>query len=300
MQILFHQIAEVLSDSICINPNPDIKIRHFMSIEEATDRAASWISGTDKRAQQRAKNTKAQVIIVADGFPTDAINLGHKTLFMTKNPRLAFGRLIRTFYKPKPYGIHPTAIIHPEAKISEHIYIGPYSVIGRASLGNNTVIHGHCFVYDDAIIGNRVTLHAHTCIGSEGFGFDLNEHGIYEKFPHIGTCEISDDVEIFPFANIDRGALGNVYVGRGTKLDHYVHVSHNCSVGENTIIAGGTILSGSVKIGDNAWVGVQSTLKEHCAVGDNALVGSHSLVTKNVPSGEVWAGVPAKFIRKRE
>ena len=74
-----------------------------MSIDEADDQAASWVSGTDGRALQRAKNTKAQVIIVADGFPTGAINLGHKTLFLTKNPRLAFGRLIRTFYKPQPF-----------------------------------------------------------------------------------------------------------------------------------------------------------------------------------------------------
>ena len=94
--------------------------------------------------------------------------------------------------------------------------------------------------------------------------------------------EIQDDVEIGANATIDRGSLGRTEIGAGTKLDNLVHVAHNVKIGENTVIAAQTGISGSSEIGKNVAIGGQAGIADHCGVEDGAMIGAQA----GIPSGK--------------
>src|ERR1700683_5846861 len=94
----------------------------------------------------------------------------------------------------------------------------------------------------------RVSWHSGSVVVSDGFGY-VAEGGKRWKFPQVGEVEIQDDVEIGANSTIDRGSLDRTEIGAGTKLDNLVHVAHNVSIGENTVIAAQTGVSGASVIG---------------------------------------------------
>jgi UDP-3-O-[3-hydroxymyristoyl] glucosamine N-acyltransferase len=301
MQIDLKQIQDILSDCEGRNLRMNREVNAFVPIEGAPETAAVWIRGASQASIDKVRNSAALVIVAGLDFPIDAEGLEEKTFFLAANPRLAFARLVRAFHNlSREWSIHPTAQIHPEAELAEKVFVGPYAVIGKAIIGEESVIEGHCTIHDNVRIGKRVVLHHHTCVGSDGFSFEWRDDGEIEKFLHIGSCVLEDDVEAYPFVNIDRGTLGTVRVGRGTKLVHFVHVGHNCTVGKNSMITAGVVLCGGCAVGDNVWVGVHSTIKEKCVVGDGAYIGLNSLIIKDVPAKEVWVGSPAKFLRNSD
>ena len=113
------------------------------------------------------------------------------------------------------------------------------------SLGNDCRLYPRVTLYAGARLANRVILHSGAVIGSDGFGY-VAEGGKRWKFPQVGEVEIQDDVEIGANTTIDRGSLDRTEIGAGTKLDNLVHVAHNVQIGENTVIAAQTGISGSV------------------------------------------------------
>lgn len=294
------RLKEILSDADRVGHEPDPTIDNFAQINEATTTSVIWVRGSSKLVVDAVKNSQAPIILVGKNFPVNLSCFHDRVFYICQNPRLSYARIVRSVVTQNTtWSIAPTAIIHPEAKIDKNVSIGPYCIIGKSTIQSGTVLHGHCMVHDHVEIGKRVHIHAHTCLGSDGFSFEWNECGDIEKFPHIGKCIIEDDVEIYPYANIDRGTLGTVRVGRGTKIDHYVHVGHNCRIGQNSIVTAGVVLCGGSQVGNNTWIGVQSTIKEKCIVGDNSLVGLNSLVTRDIPDNQLWMGSPAKFVRNR-
>jgi UDP-3-O-[3-hydroxymyristoyl] glucosamine N-acyltransferase len=154
------------------------------------------------------------------------------------------------------------------------------------------VIHPNVFIEDGVTIGDRVIIHAGVVIGADGFGYVRGDMG-YHKFPQIGTVVIEDDVEIGANTTIDRGALGQTRVGRGTKLDNMVHVGHNCDIGERVVIAAQTGISGSVTIENDCVIGGQVGFGDHIRVQSGAVIGSKAgiLPGKIVRPG-VWWGIP--------
>jgi len=143
-------------------------------------------------------------------------------------------------------------------------------------------------------------IHAGAVIGSDGFGYTRNEEGLVEKFPHMGGVVIEDDVEIGANTCIDRGALGNTFIGRSVKIDNLVHIAHNVVIEENSFIIANAMIAGSVQIGKNAWIAPSASVLQQLKIGDNALVGVGSVIRENVPANETWAGVPARKIEKKD
>lgn len=263
----------------------------------------------------RAKASRARCVVVPEGF-----RLGNKTLLIAAQPKLAFARAAARLMEDPPIasGVHSTAIVDASAKLSGGVSVGAYAVIeAGASIGANTQIGAFCFLGRDAQIGescrlfprvslyprtrigNRVRIHSGAVIGGDGFGYVLaDDH--YEKFPQVGVVEIGDDVEIGSNATIDRGSLGVTRIARGVKIDNLVHVAHNVQIGEHTVIAAQTGLSGSCTIGARVVIGGQAGFGEHCEVESGATVGGQSGVLngKTVRSGEIVWGTPARPLAK--
>lgn len=229
------------------------------SLTSASEKNLTFI--TSKADANLLEDTQASVILAPrdrfEHFPEN------KTVILCDNPRLSFIRVAKRFVGADlQEGIHPTVVIyHPYVKI-----------------------------------GVNVTIRAYAVLGGHGFGYERNEKGELEKFPHYGNAVIEDDVDIGSFSTVERAAFGSTVVGRGSKIDSFVHVGHNVIIGENCVVAAGAIFAGSVTIGKNVFVGVNSCIKQSVHVGDGATVGMGSVVIHDVAENDIVAGCPAESI----
>jgi UDP-3-O-[3-hydroxymyristoyl] glucosamine N-acyltransferase len=142
-------------------------------------------------------------------------------------------------------------------------------------------------------VGNRVRIHSGTVVGSDGFGYVL-DNGVHRKVPQIGNVIICDDVELGANVTVDRGALGPTIVGKGTKIDNLVQIAHNVTVGEHCIIVSQVGVSGSTKLGNYVILGGQVGLAGHLKIGNRVSVAAQSGVMNNIPDGEKWIWTPAQ------
>jgi UDP-3-O-[3-hydroxymyristoyl] glucosamine N-acyltransferase len=230
------------------------------------------------------------------------------------HPRLAFARAVELL-RPAPArlsGVHPSASVDPGARLGQGVCVGSLaSIAGGAEVGDrcqvgagarigegvklgaDCVIHPNCVLYPGVRIGERVVIHAGAVIGADGFGYVPDERGRLSKFPQRGTVVIEDDVEIGANAAIDRAALGETRIGRGTKIDNLVQVGHNVTVGEDCALAGQVGISGSVRIGRGVMMGGQVGVADHVSIGDGARLAAQTGVTKSLEGGRTYLDAPA-------
>lgn len=263
-----------------------------------------FINKPDDGTMKILVETKASCILLETLWGQGHLNEVEKLkkcIYLVVHPRLVIAKLMKHIYKgmeARSPGIHPTAIVDRRATVHKSVFIGAYCVIGDCVIGSGSQIWAHTTINDHVRIGKNVTIRGHCVIGSHGFAFPRDRDGTLVRLPHIGGVVIKDDVEIFPFTNVDRSTFGNTVIGMGAKIDHFVHVSHNTRVGEKCFVAAGAILCGSSSVGANSWVGVGAMIKESVKVGRETLVGLGAVVIRDVDDGDVVAGVPAKSLRK--
>jgi UDP-3-O-[3-hydroxymyristoyl] glucosamine N-acyltransferase len=255
-----------------------------------------------------AEQSQAAAILVPESFTASK-----KVLIRVANPRIALARVMPIFFPPEAHtpGIHPSSIIAGSAQVDPSAHIGPGCIVGpRVKLGARAVLMGNndlgadCIVGEDACLfpnvvlyrkthlGKRVVIHAGTVIGSDGFGYVLDE-GRHRKVLHLGNVIIGDDVEIGANTAIDRGALGSTVIGEGTKIDNVVHIAHNVVIGRHCIIMGQVGFGGSTSIGDYVIVASQSGISDHIKVGNQVMIGAKSGVLRDIPDGGRVLGFPA-------
>jgi len=282
--------------------------------------ADSVVFVDDSKHLEAALASRAAAVIAGE-FATNAS--ANKPLLIARQPRLAFARAAKFLANPVTHrgGVHPTAIVPGSVDLGESVRIGDHAVLGEkvrvgdqttigagCVLGDEVQIGSHCridprvAVYSGTTLGNRVVIQAGAVLGSDGFGYvHDNETGRYEKFPQIGTLWIEDDVEIGANSTVDRGALDETRIRRGTKIDNLVHVGHNCQIGCDVVIAAQTGLSGSAVVEDNVIIGGQVGIADHVRIENGAILGAQSGVpTKKVIRGKgvVFWGTPARPIRE--
>lgn len=268
------------------------------SIFDARENSLTWVSSSLKSVDTILKNCPSSVIICDKDIHINPENLRQKAFIIVETPAIAFLRLVKCLYQKENIlnetYIHPTAIVDPEAKLGRAIYVGPYSQIGKCEIGDNSRIESYSKINSNVQIGSNVLISEFCNIGGQGFGHIKNEHGELENMLHIGKVIIEDNVEIFPYCNVDRATLSSTTIKKNCKIDHYCHIGHNTSVGENTVITAKVVLCGGSRIGDYSWVGVGSIIKDKISVGNQVILGMGSCVTKDIPDNEIWFGSPAK------
>ena len=264
---------------------------------------------------ERASNSAAHCVLARPGAL-----LPGKTIVRVEQPKLAFAKAAGWLSdKTRPRAeIHPTAIVAASAELAAEISVGPYVVIEEdVQIGHATQIEAFCFLgrgsavgsgcrlhprvtlYPGTRLGHRVEVHAGAVIGGDGFGYVFGE-GRHWKFPQIGGVAIADDVEIGCNTAIDRGSLEDTHVAEGVKIDNLVQVAHNVQIGEHSVIAAQTGISGSTVLGNRVSVGGQAGIGDHCRIEDDANIGGQAgvVVGKTVRRGQVVWGTPARSLQR--
>jgi len=192
--------------------------------------------------------------------------------------------------------IHETALIGENVELGEGVKIGPYVVIGSGvKIGARTHIGAHA-VISHCYIGQDCKIKSGAVIGEAGFGIANDEVGVLD-IPHIGRVLIEDRVSIGSQTCIDRGQLGDTQIAMDSKIDNFVQIAHNVTIGPRCRIAGHVGISGSCKVGADVMMGGNVGLADHIEIGDGARLAARAGVMHNVPAGETWSGIPAQPIR---
>jgi UDP-3-O-[3-hydroxymyristoyl] glucosamine N-acyltransferase len=298
------EIADFLGGELCGDGN--VEISGVASLHNASEGELAFVENGATEV-----SSKASCVLVPGDF---SHTLGAASIKVS-NPKLAFARVAAVLHPPKerPGQIHHSAVISESAQLGSDVFIGAFSCVGDDSkvgdgtqlragaklgdsvtVGKNCVLHPNVFVEDGCTIGDNVILHTGVVIGADGFGYVRDEES-HIKFPQIGTVVVEDDVEIGANSCVDRGALGETRIGKGTKIDNLVQIAHNVQIGKRVIIAAQTGISGSTVIEDDCVIGGQVGMGDHARVQSGAVIGSQAgvLPGKIVRPG-VWWGTPVQ------
>ncbi len=308
VQFTAKQIAAYLKGDI--EGNPDCTVHTFAKIEEGTEGAISFLA--NPKYAHYLYTTESSIILVNKDFhPEQPVKA---TLVKVDDAYAAIAQLLAMYEStiPQKTGISEKASIDSTAKIGKECYIGPFAVIGKnvvigdhtqiypgvvigesVQIGSHNILYPNVTIYHGCKLGNRVTLHAGTVIGADGFGFAPTAQG-YDKIPQIGIVTIDDDVEIGANACVDRSTMGSTYIGKGVKLDNLVQIAHNVTVGDNTVMSAQTGVAGSAKIGKWCMFGGQVGVAGHITIGDRTLAGAQAGIASKLPKGHTTIqGSPA-------
>ena len=276
---------------------PDVVLKSVASLKNA---GPSDLTYADDKFHAEAKASRAGCILVRSGAGSGEFD-GQTTIHV-KNPKLAFAkgaeRLLGT--EVRTAFVHPTAAIEDGAVIGEGARIGAgCSIAGDVRIGANCTLHPRVTIYPNVEIGDNVIIHAGAVIGADGFGY-VKDGERYVKFPQIGKVVIEDDVEIGANTCIDRGSLETTVIRRGVKLDNLIQIAHNVVIGEHTVIAAQTGISGSSTVGPQSILGGQVGIGEHARLDANTIIGGQGGVLngKHVRGGEVLWGTPVRPLKE--
>ena len=294
-----------------IEGNPDIKVNTIAKIEEGIEGALSFLA--NPKYEHYIYETKSSVVLVNRSFVPSA-SIG-ATLIRVENSYEAFASLLRLVdqARPRKKGIHPTSIIETSANVGSDVFIGPYTYIGEnciigdgcsiypnvyigdnTRLGNNCTLNPGVKIYHDCLLGEGCIIHAGSVIGSDGFGFAPQSDNEFMKIPQLGNVVLEDHVEIGANVTIDRATMGSTIIRKGVKLDNLIQIGHNVEVGENTVMAAQTGISGSTKIGKNCMFGGQVGLAGHLKIADGTKIGAQGGILGDVKEeNTVILGSPA-------
>jgi UDP-3-O-[3-hydroxymyristoyl] glucosamine N-acyltransferase len=302
--VKLHELAERLGCEL--RGDGEVEIDGVAPIERAGPRDLTFLA--NPRYAPHLATTRAAAVILAPGHEASLPCL------VSDNPYLAFARaveLLRPATRPAP-GVHPSAQVDPTAVLGPDVHVAALGVVGRgARIGARSVLHPHVVLYEgvevgeDCVLhsgvqvrercrlGNRVIVQNGAVIGGDGFGFARDGEGRHHKFPQVGIVVVEDDVEIGALTAVDRAALGETRIGRGTKLDNLVQVGHSVAIGEDSVLAGQVGVAGSTRIGSRVTLAGQVGVAGHLTIGDGVIATAQTGIPGSVEKGLVVSGYPA-------
>jgi UDP-3-O-[3-hydroxymyristoyl] glucosamine N-acyltransferase len=311
LSFTLQHLAELLGAEL--SGDPALVVGRIAPIEEAINGDVSFVA--NKKYEKHLASTAATAVIVSRETVVQRSDLA---LLRMSDPYNGFVAVLNLFHPHKRYaapGIHDTAVIDPSASLGDDVTIAAGAVIGKevrigrgtvvaegtvirdgASVGEDCLVYPNVSILDHCVIGDRAIIHSGTTIGSDGFGF-APSGAEYTKIPQVGFVHIENDVEIGANCAIDRGTLGPTIIRSGVKLDNLIQIAHNVEIGENTVIAAQSGISGSTVIGKHVLIAGQVGVVGHIEIGENVTVGAQSGVAKSLQGpGKVFRGSPAREI----
>jgi UDP-3-O-[3-hydroxymyristoyl] glucosamine N-acyltransferase len=284
----------------------DRKLSAVAALTDASGEQLTFLSNPKYVAQ--LAETKAGAVLVPKNLE------GNEDRWIrVDDPYFALARILNRWFsaRPLPKGVSANASIAASAKLGTNVVVGPFATIGDnvvvgnnvvifqgvsieadTNIGDDCIIYPNVVIYDGTRIGCRCIIHAGVVIGSDGYGFALNE-GKHHKIPQIGIVRIRDDVEIGAGTTIDRAALGETVIGEGTKIDNLVQIGHNVKIGKHCLLVSQVGIAGSTELGDYVSVAGQSGFSGHLKIGHRVQVAAKSAVLEDVPDDTKVMGSPA-------
>jgi UDP-3-O-[3-hydroxymyristoyl] glucosamine N-acyltransferase len=246
--------------------------------------------------------------------PSDKVAHAPFAILRADNPYYSFAQALRLFVAPShpPKGIDRLSAVAASATIGADASIAPFVVIGDgARIGARAVIYPHAVIGPGALIGDDCVLHARVSIrervelgnrvvvldgaviGSDGFGFAKDALGEHLKIPQAADIVIEDDVEIGANSTVDRPAVGETRISKGTKIDNLVHIAHGVQIGRRVLLAAQVGIAGSTVVEDDVMMGGQVGVTGHVRIGKGAMFSAKSGVRSDVDAGVLMSGYPA-------
>jgi UDP-3-O-[3-hydroxymyristoyl] glucosamine N-acyltransferase len=281
-------------------------IADLKSLEDAGPDDLAYV--VDDRFLPLARRSRAGALLVNRPLPAF-----DRPQIAVANPAYAAIRVVARFFT-KPYrprgvaapitrgravviGAEPS--IWPFVTLGDHVCLGarvtlyPGVFVGDdCTLGDDTIVYPNVTIFPRCRIGARVIISSGTVIGSDGFGYVQHE-GRHHKIPQRGEVVIEDDVELGANVTVDRATYGQTVIGRASKIDNQVHIAHNVSIGEHTILVAQVGIAGSTTVGKHVVMGGQVGVADHLRVGDGAMIAASAGVVRDVAAGERLSGAPA-------
>lgn len=309
------EIAEMYQGEVIGDKN--LIIQSLCPIEEGNEYGLAFLA--NPKYTPYLYETKASAVLISKDFVLE--KPVSTTLIKVENPYAVFTDILNRFFykKIEHVGISPKAHIDETAVLGKNVFIDNFVHISKGSIikdnvkifancyigekvviEENTVIHANVSIYDYTQIGKNCIIHSGAAIGADGFGFAPQKNGTFMKIPQIGNVIIKDNVEIGANSCIDRATLGSTIIHSGVKIDNLVQIAHNCVIGENTVIAAQSGISGSTKIGKNCMIGGQVGIVGHIQIADGTQIGAQSGVSKTIKNkGTVLRGSPAQDLKSQ-
>ena len=290
--------------------SPGVVLRGVADLRAAGEGQLSF-AGSPRYLAELAASGAAAVIV-----PKEAVIASPKpALLRVANVNAAFAQACGLFAPPAvvpPRGVHPLALVSPQAQLGENVSVGAFAVVAagaeigagatlypqtyvghEAKLGRDCLLYPFASVRERCVLGARVILHNGAVIGSDGFGYVVDAQGVRTKIPQTGIVVLEDDVEIGANATVDRARFGETRVGKGTKVDNLVMIAHNCVIGEHSVLCSQVGMAGTTTLGKHVICAGQAGLAGHLTVGDGAVIGAQAGVPKDLPGGQMYLGAPA-------
>jgi len=294
-----------------VEGDPAARVNDVSPIEEGREGTLSFLA--NPKYEKYLYDTASSIVIVNEDFkPARAVA---PTLIRVKNAYESFAALLQLYEesKPKKSGISKLASVDKSAKLGKDPYVGDFTVVSEGAeigdrvqlypqvyvgagvkIGEGTILYPGVKIYEGSEIGPYCVIHAGAIIGADGFGFAPNQENHYQKIPQLGRVILEDHVEVGANTTIDRATMGATILRKGVKLDNLIMIAHNVEVGENTVMAAQTGISGSTKIGSNCMFGGQVGLIGHITIASGVKIAAQSGLTKDVKQeGVVLQGSPA-------
>lgn len=299
-----------------LSGDPNYQITGVDALESASCFDASFLA--NPKYKDALLKSLAGVICIQP----DVEQIPGKNYLISYSPSETFQKIVELFLITENnesafIGIHPTAVVHPDAKIGKDVSIGPYAVIDKGctigdgtlimahvcicagvKIGNSCRLYPHAVVREKCILGSRVTLQPGAIVGSCGFGYSTDAKGVHTKLDQLGIVIIEDDVEVGSCTTIDRARFKATTIRRNTKIDNLVQIGHNVELGPSNLIVSQTGIAGSTKTGRNVVMGGQTGVVGHIEIGDGVMLAAKSGVSKDLPPTGVYSGVPVLPIKE--
>ncbi|MEF2229973.1 MAG: UDP-3-O-(3-hydroxymyristoyl)glucosamine N-acyltransferase [Pseudodesulfovibrio sp.] len=302
MKIKLSALAEKLGLE---HTGDDIEISGVNTLDKAGPGEISFL--VNPKYVPELKTTRAGCVLTSGPYAAQA-----KRALVSPNVYMDLAKVVNLFARPQGCltGQSPLAFVHPDAQVDASASVYPFAFIGAGAVigadttvfpgcyvGEGTTVGRGCILYPNAVVmggltlGDHVILQPGAVLGGDGYGYAQTPAG-HMKIPQIGTVIVEDNVEIGTNSAIDRAALDNTRIGRGTKIDNLVQIGHNVQVGEHCLIIGQVGIGGSTRVGNGVILAGQVGVADNAKIGDGAMIAAQSGISGDIEAGSRMAGSP--------